>query len=123
MSIARQIRLGLARVRIEQGTHPLDRFKIEVLDVPGLQPAVNGAPLQRARLFAQFFHAQLGILNQNRFDLRFRPFGFVSSDNCGSPERATYFSAKLLFNIRDDSVADPVAERIQGGIRRVVAKF
>ena len=122
MAPLRQIRFRGDRFGIEQSSHPFNQFKIKVADLSGLKPFVNDAALPGPRMRSELRHVQLRGLEFSQISQPIQPLGLIRGDRGRPPNSLANFSAKLFFDVWDQTAPDTVARGLQAFVADIVSE-
>jgi hypothetical protein len=110
-------------VRLNESPNALDQIEIEIANASGLQPLVNGSPLQGARLRPEFRRIQFpgfGLIGINQ---SLDPISLIDGDERGSPDSHAHLPAHLPLDVGNHAAAHSIANGTKVFVGRILAKF
>ena len=122
MSILRKINFRDAGIRIEQRTHIFDHVEADIRDFSRPEPFQNLTPLERDRQITQPRDRKRRLGGRGSGgqvdvgcarELILNPVFLFGRNHRRAPDALANVSPKILLQIRDDSTANPIAERRQ----------
>jgi len=116
-------KIDLRNLRFEERTDAFDYIKSDISDILFAKPCHNYAPLQRSRQAAEFFDRQMLISRGRRCCHPLDTIFFFGRNGRGAPDARPNFATKRFFQIRNDAVAQPIAQRSEIFVRGIFAKF
>jgi hypothetical protein len=115
--------IDLRNLRFEERTDAFDNLKSDISDILFAKPCHNYAPLQRSRQAAEFFDRQMLISRGGRGCHPLDPIFFFGCNGRGAPDAGPNFATERFFQIRNDAMPQPIAQRSEIFVRGIFAKF